>query len=439
MPARAGPRGGPPGRRGALPGGVEVAPAQLVRPEPEMGGAAPEDVLDDEHALRAAEATERRLGRLVGPGDPSANADVRDVVRVVDVAQRPGQHRLGQVEAPSSVRGQRGVQRAQAPIRVEADPPRGVEAVALAGQRHVLRPGEPHANRTTREGCAQRRNGGEAVRLHLLAPEPAAHAQRLDGHRVVGHAEDMRDDALRLARVLGAAVDEHLAGLVDERDGGLGLEVEVLLPGELDLAGEDVGRRREGGVHVAATDVEGGTLEAPCSDRFREGDDRRQRLVVDPVVSDRSGPEAGGLERLAEDPADGLAVVPDLGREERLVTLDARVVEPRHVGCGEDPHDSGHGEGRGWVEPRHAGHGRACPAPGGRAGLPGSGRAGRRCRARYRSRGARPTRGGWPGRRRRRWGDRTSGSCAHLRGPDSSGCGCASWSLSSAVPSIAVR
>ena len=52
--------------------------------------------------------------------------------------------------------------------------------------------------------------------------------------------EHVRDDLLRLGRVLGAGLDEDLARLVDERQRGVGLQVEVLLPGELELALEDV-------------------------------------------------------------------------------------------------------------------------------------------------------------------------------------------------------
>ena len=46
----------------ALAGCVEVAAAQLEGVEPEEGGGTPEDVLDDQHPLRPAEAAERGLG-----------------------------------------------------------------------------------------------------------------------------------------------------------------------------------------------------------------------------------------------------------------------------------------------------------------------------------------------------------------------------------------
>ena len=85
---------------------------------------------------------------------------------------------------------------------------------------------------------------GIPVGLHLLAPEAATHPQALDGDGVAGQPEDVGDDVLRLGRVLGRALDEDLAVLVDQRDRAVRLEVEVLLPGELELAAEDVGRAR---------------------------------------------------------------------------------------------------------------------------------------------------------------------------------------------------
>ena len=229
---------------------VEVAPAQVDRVDPEQRRAPAQDVLDHEHPLRSAEAAERGLRGLVGAGDAAVEPDVRDPVGVVDVAQRARQHRLAEVEAPAAVGGERGLERLQPAVVVEADPPLGVEAVPLAGHRHVVGAAEPQPDRTPGERRAERRDGREAVGLHLLAAEPAAHPQALHGDVVVVEAEHVGDDLLRLGGVLGAALHEHLAALVDERERGVGLEVEVLLPGHLGDAAEDVGgagqRRRRG-------------------------------------------------------------------------------------------------------------------------------------------------------------------------------------------------
>ena len=231
---------------------VEVAPAQVGGVDAEQRRAPAEDVLDHQHPLRSAEPAERGLRGLVGLRDPAVHPDVRDPVGVVDVAQRPGQHRLAQVEAPAAVGGERGVERLQPAVVVEPDPPLRMEAVPLAGHRHVLRAGQPQPDRTAGERRAERRDRGEAVGLHLLAAEPAAHPQALHGDVVAVPTEHVGHDLLRLGGVLGAALHEHLAGLVDERQGAVGLEVEVLLPGHLGDAAEHMGRAGEPRLDVTA-------------------------------------------------------------------------------------------------------------------------------------------------------------------------------------------
>ena len=124
----------------------------------------------------------------------------------------------------------------------------------------------------------------------------------------------------------------------------------MLLPGELELAREHLGGLREAGVDVAALHVRLRPLEALRGDRLLDGDEGGQRVGLD---DDRRRAEPGRLQGLAEDPGDRVAEVADLGREERLVVLDAGVVDARHVVGGEDPDDAGHLERRGRVEPGH--------------------------------------------------------------------------------------
>ena len=63
-----------------------------------------------------------------------------------------------------------------------------------------------------------------------------------------------------------------------------------------------------------------------------------------------AAPEPRRLRRLAEHPDERVAVEHGLGREQRLVVLDARVVDAGHVVGGEHPHDAGHFERRRDVE-----------------------------------------------------------------------------------------
>ena len=327
-----------PVRRG-LARRVEVAPPQLVRLDAEQRGATAEDVLDHDHALRAAEAAERGVGLPVGLGDPAVHVDVGDPVGVVDVAERAGQHRLGQVEAPAAVAGQGRAQRVDPEVGVEADLPGGQERVPLAGHGDVLGAVEGQDHRPAGDHRTERGDRRETVRLELLAAEAAAHPQALHGHPVRTQPEHVGDDVLGLARVLGAGLDEDLAVLVDQSQGGVALQVEVLLAAELQLALEAVFRRLQPGVRVAATDRALVALIAVGLDRVAHADQRGQRLVVD---LDRLGALPGRVGGLAEHPADRVAVEHDLVGKQRLVVLLTGVVEPRHVGGGQHLDHAGH-------------------------------------------------------------------------------------------------
>ena len=152
-----------------------------------------------------------------------------------------------------------------AQIRLSAskpDLPGRQERVPLAGHGDVLGAVEPQADRASGERRAQRRDRGQPVRLEFLAAEPSAHPQALHGDLVGRQAEHVRDDVLGLGRVLGAGLDEDLAVLVDQRQRGVGLQVEVLLPAELELAGERVRGARQPGGGVAAADRPLRALEA---------------------------------------------------------------------------------------------------------------------------------------------------------------------------------
>ena len=239
-------------------------------------------------------------------------------------------------------------------VGVEPDLPERVESVPLARHGHVLGAVEPQPNRSPGEPGAERGDRGVAVRLHLLAAEAAAHPQALHGDLGVRQAEDVRDDLLRLAGVLRRRLDEHLPVLVDAGERGVGLQVEVLLSGELELAFEDV---RAGGprrLRVAAPQDGPGALEAFRRDRLGDGDQRRQRLVAD---LDGRGAEPGRLQRLAEHPAHRVPRVHHLAREQRLVVLDPGVVHTGHVVRGEHADHTGHGECRVRAQRRHPGVG----------------------------------------------------------------------------------
>ncbi len=216
-----------------------------------------------------------------------------------------------------------------------------METVPLTGHGQVLGPVEAHPNRPTGQPGTERGDGREAVRLHLLATEAATHPQALHGHLVAVQAEHVGDDLLRLRRVLGTALDEHLPGLVDGGQRAVRLQVEVLLIGEPELAGEHVLGVGEAGLDVARQHHGPGAVKAAGLDRLLQCD-QGGSLVEFHLDGRRT--EAGRLQGLAEHPGDRMAVEHDLVGEQRLVVLHAGVVDAGHVGNGQHTDHAGYGE-----------------------------------------------------------------------------------------------
>ncbi len=299
---------------------VEVALADDVGREARRARDAVERFFDDHHSLRPTETSERGLRRLVGLADSTGDPKARDPVAVVDVEEGARQDGLAQVEAVATVAVELRVEGVDAPIVGVRDLEAPEEGVTLPGEGHVALSVEADAHGAPGLLGADRRDGGPGVRLDLLAPERAAHPQRLAGDRVAGDAEHARDDDLRLGGMLRRGVDQHLAALVDVGQRRLSFEIEVLLPADLHFPREATGRlgdgRRDARVSVEGLDDQLVIRERLLVDRVLDGEDRVLRFGVD---HHSGGGAAGEQLRLGEHPGDGLAVVLDLAWEERLV------------------------------------------------------------------------------------------------------------------------
>ena len=134
-------RGGGPAGRTAWSGPRRRSCAGAARRAsiPSSGRAAAEDVLDHEHALRAAEAAERGLRGLVGLRDPAVHRGCSGSSRRCRCGTAPGPApaRTGR----GSSRRRRSASPSSAWSRPSSSKPTchvGVEAVPLAGHRHVL-------------------------------------------------------------------------------------------------------------------------------------------------------------------------------------------------------------------------------------------------------------------------------------------------------------
>jgi hypothetical protein len=333
-------------------GAVEVAGADDVRRQIECPRHAIDDLLDHQHALRAAEAAERGVRHVMRAADAADHFEIGHVIAVVGVEHGPAEHREAEVERPAAIAEQLHGERPQPAGPVEAGLEAGQERVALAGQHHVLAPRQADADRALQARRRQRRDRRPPVGLHFLAAERPAHPQALHHHRVLGHGEDAGHDLLCLGRVLRRRVDQHAAVLVAIRQRGVGLEVEVLLPADGELARDPVRRAAQRGRRVSLGQPIASREEAVGGDGLLDRQDRRQHLAVD---ADEAGRQPRLLLGLGDHPRDGVSGKADLGRKQRLVAPgDADVVLAGHVVAGQHGEDARRLARRGSVDTQDA-------------------------------------------------------------------------------------
>ena len=127
----------------------------------------------------------------------------------------------------------------------------------LAGDRHVV-----VAIGTAFHGAAEllrreRGEAGEEIALRLLAAEGAAHAAHLDGHRVGGDAEHMRNHVLDLARMLRRGMNRDVIVFAGNGERDLALEIEMLLTADMHRALEAPGSRMKRRGDIAALEPQG--------------------------------------------------------------------------------------------------------------------------------------------------------------------------------------
>ena len=216
-----------------------------------------------------------------------------------------------------------------------------VEAVALAGHGDVLGAVEAQPHRAAGEGGAERRDRRRyPCGCISLPPKPPPIRRHCTVTSWLGTAEHVGDDLLGLGRVLGAALHEDLAALVDERERRVGLEVEVLLAGRTRTRPRTTWAAPASAASTSPRATSGRPpWKLPAAIASVERRERRQRLVVD---LDRGRAAAGrprASRRAPSRPAWPWNIT-SVG-EQRLVVLDAGVVDAGHVGGGEHPDHAG--------------------------------------------------------------------------------------------------
>ena len=238
----------------AVGGAVQVAPAHVERVQPERAGNVAQDGFRHDHALRPAKAAKRGVALGMGFQAQRCDVNVLQKISVVHVKDGPVRHRARQVGAEAAVHRHLQLQTGDAPGGVK---PHGVvvgKRVALAGDQEVVVPVQPQLDgffEFVRRHCRPHRH---VARLRFLAAKAAAQAPAFHPHRVVGNAQRVGDPVLRLARMLGAAVNEPLVLLLGQHVGNLPFQVKVFLAADRQRAMQRVRRARQGGCRVAPLD-----------------------------------------------------------------------------------------------------------------------------------------------------------------------------------------
>jgi hypothetical protein len=264
------------------------------------------------------------------------------------VEERAVGNRLGEVEGPPPVGEELDPRRGERAVVLEAHGEAREKRVPLARDGHVEVAVELHPHRAPRHLRREGHEAGPGRALRLLAAEAAAHSRALHHHGAARQIERVRHEGLHLGGVLRRGAHEERAVLAGAREGGLRLQVEVLLAADVEGALQPVTRPREGRVAVATTDAVRRVVKAVRREGRRDAEHRGQRRVLD-LHRGRGGAGLGVAMRDHE--ADGLVVVRHhVGGEDGLVMADgAAVIDAWEVFAEEHRHDARHRAGAGGV------------------------------------------------------------------------------------------
>ena len=342
--------------RDVAPRRVEVRAANGDRVEVERARDLVQHVLDRHHPLRATKATEGGVRLRVRLAAVRDDPHRRQPVGVVGVHHRAVVDRAAQVGREPAARGEHDVDSRDPPDAVETDLVLDQIVVALAGDRDVVVAVVAKLHRASGHPRGERGGARRMRGLRLLAAKSTAHPPALDADPVRLHAERVGDLELHLARVLGRAVDEHVAVFPRHGVRHLALEVELLLAADAKAALQPVRRGGKRRLPVTALERDRGDHERLLRERVLDGEDRRQVLVLDDGEPRRP---ARRIDRLGDDEEDRLAdELHFVGGEDRIVVQDRPdVVLARNVRGGEDRHDAGRGAHGGEVHRPDAGVG----------------------------------------------------------------------------------
>jgi len=216
-------------------------------------------------------------------------------------------HGKGQVHRPATAGVMGEIQRRDAASGVKAYGIVDAEIVAFACDDHIVIAVIAHFAGASRAGGCHGTGHGERIALTFLATKTTAHAPRLYPHGVHRRAKRLCHLVLDLGRVLGRGMDNHVAIILRQGEGGLTFEVEMLLPADIDRPAQSLGGGGQRGCGIAFL-VDAGAILEPCigGQRLFDGEYRGGRGDVH--MPQPCGVASGKVGR-GDDHEDGLACI----------------------------------------------------------------------------------------------------------------------------------
>ena len=230
---------------------------------------------DPHDPLRPAKAAKCCGALGVGAQPVRGDADVIEVIGVIRMQHGTVGDGQGQVHRPATAGVMGEIQRLDPAIGVEANGIVDAEIMAFACHDHIVVTVIAHlAGASCARGC-DGAGHGERVALTFLAAKTPAHAPGLYPYGMHRGAKRLCHLMLNLGRVLGRGMDDHIAIILRQGEGGLTFEVEMLLSADIDRPAQALGGGGQRGCGVAFLVDAGAVFEAGLGgQRLFNGKDR---------------------------------------------------------------------------------------------------------------------------------------------------------------------
>ena len=231
--------------------GVEVQPPHLQWVTTDGMRHMVQHPFDPQHPLRTAEPPESGGGLGVRFQPIAFDPHIRNEIGIVGMQHRAVGNRQAQVHRPATAAKLQEIDDADPTLVVMANGVLDLEIVALAGNDEIVVPVIAHGTGPTGLSGGNGAGDCERIALAFLAAEPASHAAHFAAYGIHRNAESVSNLVLDLRRMLGGRVNNHVVPLLRKGECCLPLQIEMLLPADLDLALQDMFRLIERSRRIA--------------------------------------------------------------------------------------------------------------------------------------------------------------------------------------------